>query len=440
MSSPLSDVPKVELHVHLDGSFDAELLFAAARRGLAANQLPKIHAEPIAACGDDLAAFKRLVTCLPEERSLKAMLDKFMLFLPIVQGDLELIEALAHRFVKQQAEQNIIYTEVRYSPHILTSAASFEFDESTGERKPGASARDDDEAKAVVDAVTRGLRRGCAEHPGTEVAQILCFIDGKPQWTDALTELAAAERQATASSLAETPEKALPMCPVVAVDVAAGEAHFADASGANGAAHRKAMCRCRELGLGLTNHAGESGPAANVAVASQAPYGAATRIGHGYAAVIEGLQCAKAAKPPSAAGEAVTAAEMVDVLRAMGIADGLTMECCPTSSKATGGVPEGPWTEHPAATLSQLFADAEAAGDAAAAAALPRMTISSDDPAVFASSLTEELAIAVDKMGLSHAALRRAMFNAVDGSFLPPAARVRLRRRLEEAWPVAASS
>ena len=32
------------------------------------------------------------------------MIDKFMIFLPIVQGDLDTIEQLACRFVKQQAE------------------------------------------------------------------------------------------------------------------------------------------------------------------------------------------------------------------------------------------------------------------------------------------------------------------------------------------------
>ena len=33
-----------------------------------------------------------------------------------------------------------------------------------------------------MEAVSRGLRAGVAEHPGTEIAQILCFIDNKPEW------------------------------------------------------------------------------------------------------------------------------------------------------------------------------------------------------------------------------------------------------------------
>ena len=65
---------------------------------------------------------------------------------------------------------------------------------------------------------------------------------------------------------------------------------------------------------------------------------------------------------------------------------------------------------------------------------MPRATISSDDPSVFASSLTQEMAIAVEQMGLSLSDLKQAMVNAVEGSFLPPAALKRLRERLEAAW------
>ena len=89
-----------------------------------------------------------------------------------------LLEELACAFVKAQAAQHVLYTEVRYSPHMLTPAASFDFDE--GGHRTTLSANDDDSARQVVEVVTRGLRRGCAEHPGTEVVQILCFIDGKP--------------------------------------------------------------------------------------------------------------------------------------------------------------------------------------------------------------------------------------------------------------------
>ena len=59
MSSPLSDVPKVELHVHLDGAFDTELLYNAAKTRLA--ELPERISRQCAACAD-VHAFEALVT------------------------------------------------------------------------------------------------------------------------------------------------------------------------------------------------------------------------------------------------------------------------------------------------------------------------------------------------------------------------------------------
>lgn len=183
-------MPKIELHCHLDGSFDEVALFAAAKRRLAMGDLPPAAADTVRACGDDLEAFKCHTMCIgDEEKTLKAMIDKFIFFLPIVQGDLECLEDLARRYVGRQAAQNIIYTEVRYSPHILTRSAAYggvAVDE-TGARGPdGSAARDEDEARAVVEAVTRGLRAGVAEHPGIEIAQILCFLDAKPEWAEGL--------------------------------------------------------------------------------------------------------------------------------------------------------------------------------------------------------------------------------------------------------------
>ena len=276
-------MPKIELHVHLDGAFDADTLFKLSMARV--DELPEAIASQIRACGTDINKFKALATCTgKEEQTLKAMIDKFVFFLPIVQGQYTYLEALAYRFVEGQALQNILYTEVRYSPHILTAAATFD----------GTSTdANDEEARAVVAAVTRGLRRGCAAHPGTEIAQILCFIDCQPQWADSLVAIAT-ELKANDAFDSPTACDALPPCPVVAVDVAAGEAHFVDyftsPSSDNGKLHRAAMCKCRANGLGLTNHAGESGPASHVALAASETYGGATRIGHGYEAVREAMR------------------------------------------------------------------------------------------------------------------------------------------------------
>jgi adenosine deaminase len=360
-----------------------------------------------------------------------------MLFLPIVQGDLTCIEALANKFVALQASQNVVYTEVRYSPHMLTAAAAFGALEAGGV----GAALDDDAARALVDAVTRGLRSGCKAHPGVEIAQILCFIDGKPEWADSLVAIAGEHGAAGARGLAASPSEAMTTCPVVAVDVAAGEGHFAAGAAPNGAGHRAAMCRCAKLGLGLTNHAGEAGPAANVSAAASSAYGGARRIGHGYAAIRE-AQAALAAGGSSecveggagGAESASGATSLLGALRGLGLPDGLTFELCPTSSKATGAWAGSDWARHPVALLSRLRAASEAAGDMDGSRHLPRVTISSDDPSVFDSSLTDELILAVDAMGLGEGDLMMAMRNAAEAAFLPPPAKTRLLARLARAW------
>ena len=189
--------PKVELHVHFDGSFDAALLYDAAKAAAAAGRLSASAAAKVGACAS-VAEFESLVMCTPEDQSLQAMIDRFVFFLPFVQGDLPLLQALAEAFVGRQAAQAVLYTEVRYSPHILTSAARYDdkdsradADGATGDAAGGGVADGsevaasavcppecDAQARAVVDAVTRGLRAGVAKHPDTYVTQILCFIDG----------------------------------------------------------------------------------------------------------------------------------------------------------------------------------------------------------------------------------------------------------------------
>ena len=83
------------------------------------------------------------------------MLKCFETFVPIVRGDLDLLEKLAHDFVKRQSKQNIVYTEVRYSPHFLAKGSDL------GGEEGGILLLD---ARAIIDAVTRGLRRGEKEY------------------------------------------------------------------------------------------------------------------------------------------------------------------------------------------------------------------------------------------------------------------------------------
>ncbi|CAF3575613.1 unnamed protein product [Rotaria sp. Silwood2] len=53
-------------------------------------------------------------------QSLAEFLDKFPFFLAIVAGDADALERVAYEFVEDQAIQGVLYTEARYSPHVLT--------------------------------------------------------------------------------------------------------------------------------------------------------------------------------------------------------------------------------------------------------------------------------------------------------------------------------
>lgn len=156
MESFLRSIPKVELHVHLDGSFETNVLLDHLKTLGELKHIPEEIILPwdqstmplrnaLQSCKtvDDLHA---LCTCRGK-RSLKEMIKCFEIFLPIVRGDLNLIENLSYDFCRRQSKCNVIYSEVRYSPHLLAEDGDYN----------GATSV---EARPVIDAVTRGLRRG----------------------------------------------------------------------------------------------------------------------------------------------------------------------------------------------------------------------------------------------------------------------------------------
>jgi len=91
------------------------------------------------------------------------MFQCFQVFVPIVQDNPTLLEHLAHDFVLAQAQQNVVYTEVRYCPHLLAKDGSYGENNSVIDADP------------IVDAVTRGFRSGEKEY-GVKVFSTLLFI------------------------------------------------------------------------------------------------------------------------------------------------------------------------------------------------------------------------------------------------------------------------
>ena len=116
--------------------------------------------------------FHSLCTCRGKQ-SLYEMIKAFEIFLPLVRGNLPLLEDLAVDFCKRQAQQHVVYTEMRYSPHLLATGGSLEYKENATMVN----------ADVVVDAITRGLRRGQELYHVT-VNQILCCITWRPDWAN----------------------------------------------------------------------------------------------------------------------------------------------------------------------------------------------------------------------------------------------------------------
>jgi adenosine deaminase len=366
--------PKVELHVHLDGSFYHKTMFEAAQKYR--NQLPEkricpwedpvTNSNPIVfprtELGDrrDLQDFKTMVTSKAEV-GLYPLLAVFYRYLPVVMGRNDLLEEFAYRFCEFQKLNNVVYTEVRYSPHEF-------FEEEHKENPPEGM------AKAVISSISKGLARGQQDF-GISVKQILCCINFCPQWSMDTVKTALECRDLG----------------VVGVDIASGEHHF-DIDAIH-QTHKAAMDFAYEKGMPITVHAGEAGGADNCVKAVDAYH--ARRIGHGYHLLDD----------PAAYKR----------LKACGI----HLECCPTSSMLTKAVSgEDGWCKHP---IRRYLDDGMS------------MSLSTDDPMVFDIDFRGEMDIAVTKMGFSLEDIRTCTTNAINAAFCDDKHKADIQKQVD-AW------
>ncbi|KAJ1357550.1 hypothetical protein KIN20_015721 [Parelaphostrongylus tenuis] len=222
--------PKVELHLHLDGSIRFSTLL-----------------ELSLFCGTPLKGAKTVeelkkVLTTHEPANLSKVLEAFDLLLPVVRGDEAAIERIAYEMCEDQAANGVIYFEARYSPHLLCV--------------PGGKLS----SVGVVEAVKRGFDRGEAKF-GVKARSIVCCIRGLHQYADDVLQIATNCRHLG----------------VVAIDVA-GSAHGADEQ------YEQQIVDIFEQafkrGIHRTVHAGESGATNEVLKAINDMH--AERIGHGY--------------------------------------------------------------------------------------------------------------------------------------------------------------
>ncbi len=220
----LHRLPKVDLHLHLDGSIRESTLWE-----IAAEQGMKLPVEQV-------GQLTPLMKVTGECGSLVEYLSKF----DFVAGFLhkaDVLERIAYELVEQAAEQNCRYIEVRFGPQL--------------HRAEGLT------CEQTIEAVLRGLHRGEADFGVTARAIAACLRHHSPH-----------RNMEVISAAAQFKDKGL-----VAVDLAGPEAAFP------AYLHRAVFEYAQLLDVPVTIHAGEAGGAENIQEAVTR-LGAA-RIGHG---------------------------------------------------------------------------------------------------------------------------------------------------------------
>ncbi len=219
----LKKLPKVDLHVHLDGSLRVQTIWDLAQR--VNHPLPASSPEELAS----------KVQVSPDCQSLLDFLGTFEVFYPLLM-DWYAMNRLAYEFCEDMAQENARYVEVRFAPVLQVAE--------------GYAMRD------VVVSVLEGLEKGCRDF-GVDIQIILCCY-----------------RTESPESSIETVKLAKEFLGkgVVAIDLAGNEAVAA-------APHGKAFELAMSEGIPITIHAGEAGTSENIKEALK-NLGAA-RIGHG---------------------------------------------------------------------------------------------------------------------------------------------------------------
>jgi len=218
----LRDLPKVELHVHLDGSLRIETLRELAEK------LPQDRRLP-----DSVDLRKAVV---PRAKgSLETYLDSFEYTIAVLQTA-EALERAAYELCEDAAKENVVYIEIRFAPLLHT--------------KEGLSPRE------VVQAAAAGCARA-NEALGIEARLLLTAL------RNASTEQSMEVAQLAAQFRGKG---------VVGFDLAGPERGFSLST------HRASIDLARAAGVPVTLHAGESCCPEHIGEALDL---GASRVGHG---------------------------------------------------------------------------------------------------------------------------------------------------------------
>ena len=218
----LAAMPKAELHMHIEGSLEPEMIFALAERNGVALPYASIEELRHAYAFTDLQSF----------------LDIYYAGASVLLKEEDFYD-LAQAYLARAATENVVHAEIFFDPQTHTARG------------------------VPMETVIRGLSRACADAraQGTSAELILCFL-----------------RHLSEAEAFETLEAALPFRDhFIGVGLDSSEVGHPPEKFA------RVFARCRELGFHIVAHAGEEGPPAYIWQALDVLK--AERIDHGVQAV-----------------------------------------------------------------------------------------------------------------------------------------------------------
>jgi len=197
-------LPKAELHVHIEGTFEPDLIFALAERNRIG--LPYASVEALR------AAY--------EFRDLQSFLGLYYAAMNVLRSEADFAE-LTNEYLARAHSQGLVHAEIFFDPQAhLARGVSF---------------------RTVIDGLWSAVRTSEA-HYGVSTRLIMCFL-----------------RDASVESALETLAQALPFGErIVAVGLDSAEVGHPPAK------FREVFARARAAGWRTVAHAGEEGPPAYV--------------------------------------------------------------------------------------------------------------------------------------------------------------------------------
>lgn len=200
----LRAMPKAELHIHIEGSLEPELIFALAQRNGVALSYADVHALRAAYAFTNLQSF----------------LDIYYAGASVLVHEQDFYD-MAWAYLLRAAQDNVLRAEIFFDPQTHTARG------------------------VAMETVINGLHRACVEAQtrlGVDAELILCFL-----------------RHLSEADAFATLEQALPLR-----DKFIGVGLDSSEWGHPPEKFARVFARCRELDLHLVAHAGEEGPPAYI--------------------------------------------------------------------------------------------------------------------------------------------------------------------------------